>query len=105
MGNYLKLEHGRTPIHIWARHPSKNYGHEWIDVDGITLDITLDQFDDRFPRAYAGQMLPFHRALSVNDKTDPATIEMFVNVHHGGSLPIAHVYAQITSYVDQALVV
>jgi len=48
IGNYLQLVRAQSPLHILARHPGKGYGHEWIEIEGVILDITLDQFDPAF---------------------------------------------------------
>ena len=111
MGNYLKVVHGKAPLHVWVMPSSERPGHEWIEVDGIVLDITLDQFDDRFseydlPSYHAGSKLPFHQDLLVDKKTEPPVLDNYVDKWDSADkLAIMNLYDEITSYVHREITV
>jgi hypothetical protein len=77
MGNYLKDVHGIEALHVMARHPSKNYGHEWLELESDVIEITLDQFGATLPKAYSGPALSFHRELKVQSKDVVSRIGKF----------------------------
>lgn len=71
-------------------------GHEWIEVEGVVIDVTLDQFGEEYPKAYAGKRLPFHSALSVTARRSPITVEAI----EANGIAIGAYYGQIDSLVE-----
>lgn len=74
-GSILRARFDKAPLHVFGRDYSKLRGHEWIEVDGTVIDVTLDQFGDQYPQAYAGEPLSIHRELTVVEKRSPIAIE------------------------------
>lgn len=69
IGRYL-ASRGIVSIRVNATKGRKHsLSHEWIEVDGIVLDITLDQFSAHYPKArlptaYAGPRLKIHQTFA-----------------------------------------
>jgi hypothetical protein len=63
LGHYLKFECGLESVEIQAQRPGSDgtSGHVWIEVDGLIIDITSDQFDDCPEPIYGIEISEWHQ--------------------------------------------
>ncbi len=61
LGHYLNFDLGIKPI-VNCFGVFKNGGsHEWLKYEEYIIDITLDQFDAKFPKIFFSLLSEFHR--------------------------------------------
>ena len=58
----------------FREHPSIK-SHIWLEIDGIVVDVTLDQFNDyhedyNFPPVYIGERLDFYNYFEITEVQD-----------------------------------
>jgi hypothetical protein len=101
MGNYLRDHFKMKPLHIYAMSRKGDGGHEWIEVDGVVLDVTLDQFEPGLPKAHVGPLLPIHRQFEVTRREKPSPISVVAHIGSPGGLTIGDYYANWESAVGK----
>lgn len=72
LGRFLR-EHGAGAVRyvLGTRRLGDSWSsHAWLNVDGLTVDITADQFDDMDEAVIAAAMSPWHERTFVLDEDE-----------------------------------
>ena len=69
LGALLKEDIVGEIEYVWGDRDGKSHG--WLEIDGIVVDITSDQFSDGLNPVYVGPVTAFHESFSDIHRSSP----------------------------------
>jgi len=104
IGNFLQEEYGLLAQHVGADHRQiDGNSHEWLMVNGISIDITADQYPDAPSGIIVESDSQWHKGWPVSEVKDVKSIaECDKIVSHRDQLP-SEIYGVIKSRVRDAI--
>ena len=101
LGHYLKIEHGLEPVEIQATRfsPDGTQHHAWIEVSGLIVDITSDQFEDCPLPIYGVEHSLWHQTWEKARREDIHDVERLDSALLNSSIKPSEAYNRILTQV------
>lgn len=106
LGHYLKFENGLEPVEIQGTRLSRDgmQNHAWLEVSGLTVDITSDQFEDCASPIYGVVNSLWHQTWKRVHQVDIFEVERLDRANIKPSEIYKRIHTQVRARGDDARV-
>jgi hypothetical protein len=101
IGHYLRFECNFDPVHVCGgRSATDGYeNHEWIEIDGMIVDITSDQYHDNQEPVIVSKNSEWHKQWEIEVRSSVREITSYDLNSITGKRKASEIYEQLAVIV------